>query len=102
MSINNELIDSNLRRRKIKEANKQRELELLLEINRKMIDIQIEKLSKYKDSWRDCEMIELKAKLVHKVNGLFLINSSKRQTRNIIHAFNYLFFLYYRYKRGEK
>ncbi|MHA1292208.1 MAG: hypothetical protein ACTSQJ_06020 [Promethearchaeota archaeon] len=96
------LIDHDLYKRKIKEAIKRYELEILMEINRKMKDIQIEKFHKYKDGWQDCDLIELKASLVKKVNSTFLVKSTERHMRDIIHAFNYLFFLYIRYKRGER
>lgn len=102
MVINNDLIDGNSRRRRIKEANELKKAQVLIEIAIRMDKIQIEKRKKYKEGWRDCELIELKAKLVQKVNGLFLIHNSERFLRDLIHIFNYAFFIYNRIKDGEK
>ena len=102
MVIDNNLINGETRRRKIREANELKKAQVLLEIFYKMDKIQVEKFPKYKDGWRDCDLIELKAKLIHTINSMVLVKSTERHLRDILHAFNYLFFLYNRIKNGER
>ena len=79
----------------------QKEMEVLCEMTRKMVDIQIEQPDKYKAGWKDCELIEIKAKLVQKANALFLLNSSEGHLRDLVDIMNYAYFLYFRIKRGD-
>lgn len=79
-----------------------KKLETFNEITARMVKIQTEKFDKYKDGWKSCDLQHLRTKLVRMTTELFIPHTSERQLRNLIHIFNYTFFLYSRIKDGEK
>ena len=80
----------------------EKEIEILMEINRKMVDIQIEKETKYRTTWKICDLTFLRTKLTQKTQKLFLCETIEKELRELTHVFNYAFFLYYRLKELYK
>lgn len=76
-----------------------KESEILKKITVCMDMILIEKQYKYQDSWKTCNLTFLKNRLIQTVNKILLpedIKDISRQLRELIHAINFAFFIYYR------
>ena len=78
------------------------EIKILNEIIDNMDKILIEKRYKYQNTWKIVSLPFLKHALSHR-NLNYLLNSDSltidKQLRQLIHIFNYAFFLYYRLKQ---
>lgn len=79
-----------------------KEFNILTEIIDNMDKILVEKQDKHNNTWKDCDLAYLRLQISKRANQLFICKSIDKKLREIIHLFNYLFFLYYRLLKGIK
>ena len=60
----------------------------------------LEKLSKYKDTWKTVSIGELKTKMDKQVGKLSNTSDKEKARRTLLHIANYCFFLYNRLGDG--
>ena len=80
------------------------EIKILNEIIDKMDKILINKKYKYQDSWKICDISFLMIKLNQKCQEIFLYDATCQYNeflKELLHIFNYAFFLYYRIKESQ-
>ena len=77
------------------------EIKVLNEIIDNMDKILKEKQYKHKDTWKSCELTYLRHEISRRVSRVFWRKDNltpDERLRQLIHIFNYIFFLYYRLK----
>ena len=82
----------------------EQEIKILNEIIDNMDKILIEKQDKYTYTWRICDISVLMIKLNQKCQEIFLHDATcqyDKFLRELLHIFNYAFFLYYRIKVSQ-
>ena len=78
------------------------EIKILNEIIDNMDKILIEKQDKFQDTWKSCGLKYLKHSLYQRAIKLYFypdLYTPETELRELIHIFNFAFFLYYRLKQ---